>query len=103
MNNLGYRAFSEELQCYWRGWAVSGKKCLTLYLAPGSCCDMKGAVDIATRIMPDVEKIQIYSGAATDILYRKHMDGEWGVHSMPQPFISNPPPPSPNTHSTATE
>lgn len=43
----------------------------TLNLAPGHCCDMEGCINLFTKIDPDVQFIETYSGEEPDTVYRR--------------------------------
>ncbi len=62
-------AWSDKLQCYYRGWMVTKEGWLSLILPEGSCTDMSGAIAVATAIMPNVERIQTWSGGIRDTAY----------------------------------
>lgn len=66
-----------ELMCTWNGCRILSGTSLGLMLGAGNCCDMEGAIRLATIILPPVEHILTYSGAIEDTSYHKSADGTW--------------------------
>ncbi len=48
----------------------------TLRLIAGGCCDMDGCIQLFETLDPEVRRINTYSGAEADTIYRKHQT-EW--------------------------
>ena len=68
---------SRHLQCEWSSWVVTGRRMLSLHLRDGDCCNMEGAVAVATFLMPTVQVITVYSGVNIDVQYLKPNGKEW--------------------------
>lgn len=76
VNQAHFSSGSAELMCCWRAWRVIGPKLLALNLDANHCCDMRRAIKLAKRLMPDVLQIHVYSGNVLDIAYI-YEDGNW--------------------------
>ena len=50
---------------------------VTLLLAEGSCCDMRGAIALAFDIDPRVKTVVTYSGDRMDTVYVLSTAGKW--------------------------
>jgi hypothetical protein len=69
-------AFSQELMCSWRQiWPVD-QKTIALMFEVGHCCDMRGVVAVATRLMPELDRIITFQGNEPDTEFRL-LNGEW--------------------------
>ena len=80
-------ARSEALQCRWGAWSVIDYGELRLDLHPMDCCDMNGAVKVATTLMPEVKRIVTFKGSNRDAEYRMTRTG-WQAYLPPQPGLS---------------
>ena len=68
--------WSRKLKCYYSAWRVIADREIALVMASNSCCDMRGAIDLAEQIMPDVWRIVTFRGRKMDTIY-KRIRGEW--------------------------
>lgn len=68
--------WSDELKCHWNSWRILSPQSIELQLESGNCCDMRGAISLATRLMPDVHSIYVFSGENLDVVYHCH-GGLW--------------------------
>ena len=67
---------NEMLGCRFLAWRVISDNELALEMPPGNRCDMTGAIEIATKIMPNVQRIATYDGTEADTEYRRVL-GRW--------------------------
>jgi hypothetical protein len=72
----GSGAFSRILVCNIVSIKVT-EQVIHLYFPMHNCCDMGGAIKVATTIIPDIKLIYTYSGPALDTCYSKCRDGQW--------------------------
>jgi hypothetical protein len=66
---------------------VVGERHMALHLPVGNCCDMTGAIRVATAMMPEVRLIDCYEGPDLDISYvrTKHNGGlKWRAVKVDQ-------------------
>lgn len=68
--------WSDDLQCEWWCIRVLADGQIALAIAEGHCCDMHGAIRVATAVMPEVWRIKTVAGTVEDTEYWK-VDGEW--------------------------
>ena len=72
--------WSEALLCEWLSWTADpSAPVLRLSLPVANCCDMAGAVSLATRLRPGVERVEVSAGGLLDIVYHRGIDGTWGA------------------------
>lgn len=67
--------YSKQLGSRFIAWRALGPGELALDLPELACCDMTGAVDIATKLDPDVWRIEVFSGGDPDVRYLKIESG----------------------------
>jgi hypothetical protein len=72
----GPGAFSRILVCDIDSIKVT-EQVIHLYFPPHNCCDMDGAIKVATTICPDIKLVYTYRGPALDTCYSKCRDGQW--------------------------
>lgn len=72
----GAAIYDPALGCEYEGWRVLGADKIGLYMPEGDCCDMTGAIRIATILMPGVSQIDTFSGDVPDTRYRLE-HGRW--------------------------
>lgn len=77
--------FSPDLMCGWLSWRPVKDGCLWLELPEGQCCDMRGAIRIASVLIPGVSRILVTSGGAADVEYRQTA-GRWYALDCRQQF-----------------
>lgn len=79
------QAYSEKMVCYWSSWSVVAEFHLRLDLPLHNCTDMTGCIASAKGIMPDVARIETYSGGEPDTVYKllatHDGKGEWKAFS----------------------
>lgn len=68
-----------ELMCDLHHAKVHGTT-VEFFVYPGQCVDMRGAIDKAKRMTPQVTKVRTYSGLFTDTVYRKS-GSDWRADS----------------------
>jgi hypothetical protein len=73
--------YSSKLQCVFNGWRVLSDGEIALDMPEHNCCDMRGAIDIASVIMPSVWKISIFCGGMPDVMYIL-INGKWGAYDQ---------------------
>lgn len=73
--------YSSKLQCVFNGWRVLSDGEIALDMPEHNCCDMRGAIDIASVIMPSVWKISTFCGGLPDVMYIL-IDGKWGAYDQ---------------------
>lgn len=56
-----------------------GPRSVVLRLPPGHCCDMGGAITIATTLLPSCWEIDTWSGDVRDTGYKRASEGTWYV------------------------
>lgn len=61
--------YSEKLKCSFCSWNVIGDELLSLHLLKNHCCDMRGAIEMAKHICPDVREILVFAGDRKDVKY----------------------------------
>ena len=54
---------------------------IVLEMPAGNCCDMRGVIGIAEKVMPMVWRITTIAGGLPDTEYRK-MRGEWRSYDL---------------------
>lgn len=69
-------AFSRILVCNVDSIKIT-EQVIHLYFPANNCCDMGGAIKVATAIIPDIKLVYTYSGPALDTCYSKCRDGQW--------------------------
>ena len=75
--DLETELFNEELMCsLMEVQADFIAKSVQLTLCPKNCTDMSGAIEFATRLMPDVRVIETVSGRDKKTAYILR-DGKW--------------------------
>jgi hypothetical protein len=79
----GAGTFSSTLVCHIDSIKVT-EQVIHLYFRVDDCCDMTGAIKVATAICPDIKLIYTYSGPALDTCYSKCRDGQWLSSSAAQ-------------------
>jgi len=67
------------LKCHWTRWSPICNAMLRLDLLEGESCDMAGAIQIAMAIMPNVQRIDVYSGKSRDVVYEQGASRVWCV------------------------
>jgi hypothetical protein len=62
----------DDFQCYAKSVGYDfEKKRGTLNMAEHECCDMSGCIAFFTKIDPDVKRIDTFSGAVPDTIYKR--------------------------------
>jgi len=69
--------FSDDLKCFWLSWETINNQQIQLNLPENSCCNMRGAIKVASTLLPTVGVIYVESGGKPDILYTKLLTGKW--------------------------
>jgi hypothetical protein len=54
----------------WLSWRVIDEFAMRLDIPPLASTDMTGCLEVATFLMPDVTRIEVYAGGIPDILYK---------------------------------
>ena len=73
--------YSSKLQCVFNGWRVLSDGEIALDVPKHNCCDMRGAIDIASAIMPSVWKILTFCDGLPDVMYIL-IDGKWKAYDQ---------------------
>ena len=71
--------YSSTLMCNLMGILPIVATVIRMDFPKNHCCDMGGAIKIATAILPDVRHIYTFSGLERDTEYHKRSNGEWVV------------------------
>jgi len=70
--------WSSKLGCFFMAWKVITDGKLALEMPADNCCDMRGAIEMAEAIMPNVWLIATFSGGKADMEYRRTFeDNKW--------------------------
>lgn len=73
-------AYNDTLVCHFHGWRVVSENEIALDMPKLNCCDMRGAISIAEKIMPNVQRIYTFLDGVPDTEYRA-TNGKWTAHS----------------------
>ena len=69
----------------WSSWQVVDEFALRLDIPPLASTDMTGCIEVATFLMPDVIRIEVYAGDIPDIVYTLTPTGDgdkWEAFSV---------------------
>ncbi len=71
-----------SLQCHVTGLTYDFVNCEgRLDMAPSSCCDMQGCIELFKSISPEVRLIETFAGGLRDTLYLRGRDSGWAALS----------------------
>ena len=69
--------FSRTLMCRVIGMVPFMEGAIRMDFPKNNCCDMGGAIKIATTILPEVKHIYTFAGKEPDTEYHRRSSGEW--------------------------
>lgn len=75
-------SWSSLLQCHWTSLKVAADTdfCVEVHCPGMNYCDMSGAIELCTSVMPEVNLIRVFVAGEIDIVYALLGSSQWEAY-----------------------